>query len=242
MDSLAGQVAIVTGAGKGIGREIARTFAGEGARLVLVARTKSDLESARDEVDECGSEARSIAGDVRDEATAALAVNEALDAFGRLDILVNNAGIAIHHPITDVGIAEFDAVMDTNMRGTFLFAHATIPVFMRQKRGTVIVIGSGAGTRGIATESVYCASKFAQRGFALALDQELRQHSIKVSLILPGNVATAMTEKNFPDQQEDEQMRLLTAQDVARAALFIATQPIQSHVVELVLRPTGEMI
>lgn len=235
MTSLADKVAIITGASKGVGREIARLFGREGASLILVARSASLLEEV---TREAGS-ARAIVGDVRDEATSTRAVEAALDHFGHLDILVNNAGVAIHRPILELDTASYDTVMDTNMRATYLFSRAVVPLFLQQGHGTIINVGSGAATRGIATETAYCASKFAQRGFTLALDRELRSKNIKVSILLPGNIDTGFNGGNSAADQPDRE-GWLAAEDVSRAALFVATQEPQSHVLELVVRPMSD--
>lgn len=237
MPALEGQVAIITGAGRGIGRAIARSFATEGARLVLVGRSAAALERVRDEVKHSSDAVAVIAGDVREEDTAMRAVARAVDHLGGLHLLVNNAGIAIHKPITDLSVGEFDSVMDTNMRGTFLFSRAVVPIFLAQRRGTIVNIGSGAGTRGIATETAYCASKFAQRGFTLALDQELRPHNIRVSLILPGDVDTGFHRDTGVVTASGVRAESLRPEDVAEAVLFTVTQGPNARVAELVLRP-----
>ncbi|MGH2442859.1 MAG: SDR family oxidoreductase, partial [Chloroflexota bacterium] len=204
----------------------------------LVARDRKQLLDLRQELTPENPNVVVVAGDVRDDETCGRAVATALEAFGRIDILINNAGIAIHKLIVDLTAEDYDAVMDTNMRATFLFARAVIPLFARQQRGTLIIVGSGAAVRGIAGESTYCASKFAQRGFALALDHELRSQNIKVCMVHPGNVDTRFSAYRETPAPEG----ILKPEDVAQAVLFVALQPEQSRVLELSLRPMEDSI
>ena len=187
---LAGKTALITGASSGIGRASALALAQAGAQLVVTARRQDRLDELLRAVQQAGSRAVSIVGDATLEETAQRCVAAALQSFGRLDILVNNVGIGNYKPLLETSAAEYDEMMAANVRSTFLFTRHAVPVMVNQASGTILMISSMAGKYGFAGEAVYCASKFAQVGFAQALDKELRPHGIKVGVICPGGVKT----------------------------------------------------
>ncbi len=162
---LAGQVALITGASSGIGRAIARTFLNEGADLVVVARRSEQLQALAGEAQKSGRHCVVVIGDTREEETASRAVQAALEQLGHLDILVNNVGIGRYADLVQTSVDDFDAMMDTNMRSTFLFTRHVVPVLLERGMGAIITIASMAGVMGFAGEAVYCATKFAQVGF-----------------------------------------------------------------------------
>lgn len=187
---LTGKVALITGATAGIGKACARALAKDGARLVLTGRRQDRLEELKQEAEKFGTQAISVAGDAREESTATKTVEAAIQTFGQIDILVNNAGAGNYKNLVETSAEEYDELMDTNVRSTFLFTRHTVPVMLQRKQGTILTISSMAGVYGFAGEAVYCATKFAQVGFAQALDKELRIHGIKVGVICPGGVKT----------------------------------------------------
>ena len=146
---LQGKVAIITGASSGIGKACALAFAKEGAKLVLVARRLERLEAIQRDIKSIGSEALIIQGDVREENTAINAVNKAIAAFSRIDILINNVGIGLYKKLVDTSAAEYDEMMSTNVRSSFLFTRQVVPTMQRQKSGTILLISSMAGLYGI---------------------------------------------------------------------------------------------
>jgi NADP-dependent 3-hydroxy acid dehydrogenase YdfG len=166
---LTGKVALITGATAGIGKACARALAKNGALLVLTGRRQDRLEELKQEAEKSGTQAISVAGDAREESTAAKTVEAAIQAFGQIDILVNNAGAGNYKNLIETSAQEYDELMDTNVRSTFLFTRHTVPVMIQRKQGTVLTISSMAGVYGFAGEAVYCATKFAQVGFAQAL-------------------------------------------------------------------------
>lgn len=238
--ALSGQVAIITGASSGIGQAIARAFLREGADLVVVARRRDRLESLAGEAQAQGRRCVAVVGDAREEATAEQAVQAAQREFGRLDLLVNNAGIGIYKNLVDTSAADYDAMMTTNMRSTFLFTRHVVPVLLAQGNGAIITIASMAGVMGFAGEAVYCATKFAQVGFTQALDRELRPRGIKVGVVCPGGVKTEFAIGTGRTEEGVAQSGMLDAEDVARAALLMATQPTGSRITEIRMRPMVE--
>jgi 3-oxoacyl-[acyl-carrier protein] reductase len=237
---LAGQVALITGASAGIGQAIARAMCREGADLVLVARREERLRALAAEVERQGRRAVVVTGDVREEATARAAVRTATEQLGRLDILVNNAGIARYKLIQETNADDFDAMMATNMRSTFLFTRYAVPVLLERGAGSIINIASMAGVMGFPNEAVYCATKFAQIGFTQALDRELRPRGIKVGAICPGGVKTELALGTGRTEEDVAASEMLEAEDVAAAVLLMATQPARARIVEVRLRPMVE--
>ena len=169
---LAGSVCIITGASSGIGKASALALASEGADLVLTARRKHRLDELVETIQAAGSRAIAVVGDVREEETATRTIAAAKEQFGKVDILINNVGIGIYKSLIDTSATDYDAMIDSNVRSTFLFTRHTVPLMIEQKSGTILMISSMAGIYGFAGEAVYCATKFAQFGFAQALDKD----------------------------------------------------------------------
>jgi 3-oxoacyl-[acyl-carrier protein] reductase len=239
---LAGKVALITGASAGIGEACARALAAEGANLVLTARRQDRLEALKAELHPQGTEVVLVAGDARDEETARRCVQAALDSFGQLDILLNNAGSGNYKNLVDTSADEYDALMDTNMRSTFLFSRHAVPVMISQKAGTLLMLSSMAGVYGFAGEAVYCATKFAQVGFAQALDKELRPHGIKVGAICPGGVKTEFALGKGRTEEGVSQSGMLEPEDVAGAVLLACTQSTGSRIIEIRMRTMDESL
>jgi 3-oxoacyl-[acyl-carrier protein] reductase len=235
-------VALITGASAGIGQACARALAGEGARLVLTARRAERLEQLADEARQLGSDAVFVAGDAREEETARLCVERAVAEFGRLDILINNAGVGNYKNLVDTSAEEYDEMVDSNVRSTFLFTRHAVPVMIGQREGLVLMISSMAGVYGFPGEAVYCATKFAQVGFAQALDKELRPHGIKVGAICPGGVKTEFAIGKGRTDEGVEQSDMLEAEDVARAVVFACTQPPGSRIIQVQMRTMAEAL
>jgi 3-oxoacyl-[acyl-carrier protein] reductase len=218
----------------------ARALAAEGAHLVLTARREARLKSLIDEVKAMGGNAAFVVGDARKEDTARQTVAEAISKFGRLDILVNNVGVGNYKNLVDTSAEEYDEMMDTNVRSTFLFTRHAVPVMLTQGSGTVLMISSMAGIYGFGGEAVYCATKFAQVGFAQALDKELRPSGIKVGLICPGGVKTEFALGKGRTEEGVAQSAMLEAEDVASAVLLACTQSSGSRIIEIQMRTMAE--
>ena len=239
---LTGSVCLITGASAGIGRASALALASEGADLVLIARRKSRLDELVETIQASGGRAVAVVGDVREEETAIRAITVAKEQFGTINILVNNAGIGNYKPLIDTSAEDYDEMMDSNVRSTFLFTRHTVPVMIEQKSGTILFISSMAGIYGFAGESVYCATKFAQVGFAQALDKELRPHGIKVGLICPGGVKTEFALGKGRTEEDVAQSGWLEPEDVAGAVLLACTQSSHSRIIEIQMRPMVEAL
>ena len=239
---LQGKVAVITGASAGIGQACARALMREGANLVLTARRRDRLEELAAEAKQLGSKAVLVVGDACEEQTARRTAEEAMRAFGRIDILINNAGVGNYKNLVDTSAEEYAEMMDSNMRSTFLFSRYVVPVMIEQKSGIVLMISSMAGVYGFAGEAVYCATKFAQVGFAQGLDKELRPHGIKVGTINPGGVKTEFAIGKGRTEKSVAESEMLEAQDVAEAVLFACTQPPGSRIIQIQMRTMAEAL
>jgi NADP-dependent 3-hydroxy acid dehydrogenase YdfG len=236
------KVALITGASAGIGQACARALAGEGARLVLTARRQERLEALKKEAESFGTDAVTVTGDAREEQTAVRTVKAATDAFGRIDILINNTGVGNYKNLVDTSAEDYEQMMDTNVRSTFLFTRHTVPVMLKQKSGTILMISSMAGVYGFGGEAVYCMTKFAQIGFAQALDRELRQSGIKVGAICPGGVKTEFALGKGRTEQKVAESDMLDPQDVAGVVLLACTQSPKSRLIEVQMRTMAESL
>ncbi len=188
--TLRSRVALVTGAGRNLGREIALALAEAGADVALTGRSLSELEKAAQEVRDRGRKALALTMDVTDYVQVEAAVRKIVAEFGRIDILVNNAATRSHKPVLDLSPEEWRTVVDTNLTGAFLCCKAVGPVMIRQGGGRVINISSRAGSRGRAGVSAYCASKGGLDQLTLALAVEWAPHNILVNAVAPGIINT----------------------------------------------------
>jgi NADP-dependent 3-hydroxy acid dehydrogenase YdfG len=239
---LSGKTAIITGASAGIGRASAAALAGEGANLVLTARRKERLDDLAFQVEALGGKAAVVIGDAREEECAKQAVATALEAFNSLDILINNVGVGNYKNLVDTSAEEYDEMMDTNVRSTFLFTRHAVPVMIEQGAGTILVVSSMAGVYGFGGEAVYCATKFAQVGFAQALDKELRPFGIKVGAICPGGVKTEFALGKGRTEKGVAESGMLEPEDVAGVILLACTQSPQSRIIEVQMRTMKEAL
>ena len=242
MARLQGKVVLITGASAGIGQASARALAREGAKLVLTARRKGRLEQLAADAKKLGTEAVTVIGDAREEETAKEAVAAALKAFGRIDILIANAGMGNYKNLVDTSAAEYDEMMDSNVRSGFLFARHIVPAMIARKDGLILFVSSMAGVYGFAGEATYCATKFAQVGFAQGLDKELRPHGIKVGTICPGGVKTEFAIGKGRTEAGVAESEMLEAEDVAQAILFACTQPKGSRIIQIQMRTMAESL
>lgn len=237
---LAGKTALITGASAGIGWASALALAGEGANLVVTARRQERLTELETAVQQAGGKAVSLVGDAKEEETAKQAIDLAVKSFGTLDILINNVGVGNYKNLIDTSAEEYDEMMDSNVRSTFLFTRYAVPVMMKQGSGTILMISSMAGVYGFGGEAVYCATKFAQVGFAQALDKELRPHGIKVGAICPGGVKTEFALGKGRTEHSVAASGMLNPEDVAGVILMACTQSPHSRIIEVQMRTMDE--
>ena len=239
---LSGKTALITGASAGIGWASAMALTGEGANLVVTARRQERLTELEAAVQAAGGKVVSLVGDAKEEDIARRAVDLAVQTFGSLDILINNVGIGNYKNLAETSTEEYDEMMDTNMRSTFLFTRHAVPVMITQGYGTILMISSMAGVYGFGGEAVYCATKFAQVGFAQALDKELRPHGIKVGTICPGGVKTEFALGKGRTEESVAASEMLDPEDVAGVVLMACTQSPGSRIIEVQMRTMGEAL
>jgi NADP-dependent 3-hydroxy acid dehydrogenase YdfG len=232
--SLQGQVAIVTGASKGIGKFIALSCARERMKIALAARTKSELDKVAEEVTHAGGEALVVPTDVSRGQAVDQLISHTLESFGKIDVLVNNAGMGILAPVDELSIQDFDRMFAINMRGVFLCTRAVLPHMKNRKSGAIINISSLAGKNFFKGGSGYAATKWALNGFTKCLMLEAREYNIRVSVICPGSVAT-----EFSPHSGKDLTKILQPQDVADAVLTVLRLPPNALMSEVDLRPTN---
>ena len=196
---LKGRVALVTGGGRGIGRATCLALAREGADIIAIARSREEIEEVREMVENMGRRSLAIKTDIRKESEVSDMVSKSVEHFGRIDILVNNAGVAVRKPMVETSVEEFDNVMAVNVRGLFMCTRYVLPHMLREGRGKVINISSGAGKTGIGQLSVYSASKFAVIGLTESLAQEV-SGKVGVYAVCPGSVDTGMYRSLYHDK------------------------------------------
>lgn len=233
---LIGRVALVTGAGRGIGKAIALTLAAEGATVILVSRTAKELETARAEIESKGGTATSVRSDITSEQDVKALFEAVKSRFGRLDILVNNAGIGKFTSVREMKVDEFDAMWNLNVRGLFLCTQQAIRLMEPQKGGVIVNISSLAGKNAFVGGAGYAATKWGLMGFSKCLMLEERQFNIRVVTVCPGSVDTT-----FSDHQAgtDRTGRILSPQDVADTVVSAITMPARAMVSEIDIRPTN---
>jgi 3-oxoacyl-[acyl-carrier protein] reductase len=231
---LAGQIAVTTGAGRGIGAAIATTLAGLGAHAVLCGRTREPLDQTNATIQKQGGQSTVMECDVADLGSVESVAQQLERTFGRLDILVNNAGIGggsspLHQLPPDV----WDSVMNTNLRGVFYCIRSFAPLMIRGRAGHIINISSLAGKNALPNGAAYSASKWGLNGLTYSVAEELRVHNVRVSVVCPGSVHTDFTPHTGKSPE-----KMLQPDDVAHVVAMIVTQAPQSFASEVRLRPT----
>ena len=232
MTSIEKQVAVVTGAGRGIGRAIAIELGRLGAQVVVVARNRTELEETARVI---GANASVMPADVRKKEDLRRLFEQMATEKGPADILVNAAGLGIFGPVVEFKDEDFETLIETNLRGIFFTCRYVLPSMIERKRGHIINIASIAGKVGSATRAVYCASKFGVVGFTESLAEEVRQHGIRASVICPGSTDTGFSSKETAGKVRE---RMLRPEDVAHAVRMLVTQEPNSFISEIIMRPT----
>jgi len=231
--ALNGQVALITGSSRGIGLAIARRLGQMGARVSLCARKKTDLDRAAADLRAAGIEVLAVPTDVTRPDEVSRLVSETQRSLGPVDILVNNAGIGIFGPFYHQTDADWNSVLDTNLKSAFLTSRAVAPEMIRRKSGHIINISSLAGKSTFANGAIYCASKWGLLGLTGCMAEDLRAHGVRVSAICPGSVAT-----EFSPHAGKDPSKMLQPDDVAHAVATLVTQSPGSFISEVHIRPT----
>jgi 3-oxoacyl-[acyl-carrier protein] reductase len=231
---LEGQVALVTGGSRGIGKAIATKLAQLGAAVSICGRDPEMLRNAAEKIHALPAKVFSHAADVTRWSEIAELVRATESALGPITVLVNNAGIGNpgFGPVQDKSEADWDRVLDGNLKSVFLVSRAVAPLMIERRRGDIINISSLAGKNTFAGGALYCASKWGLQGLTGCMAEDLRQYGIRVSVICPGSVAT-----EFSGRGPKDPSKALTAEDVAHAVAMLALQGPQSFLSEVQLRP-----
>ncbi len=246
MAQLANQIAVVTGAGRGIGRAVALKYAAEGADVVVVSRTAENSEKVANEIRALGRKAWAHAVDVADGAAVAAAAEKILTECGRVDVLVNNAGVTRDGLLMRMSEADWDTVLDTNLKGAFLFTKAFTRAFAKQRSGRIINVASVIGLIGNAGQANYAASKAGLIGFTQSVARELAGRGVTCNALAPGFIETDMTAELNAEIRTELLKRIPLgvfgqAEDIAGAALFLAS-PAARYITGQVLTVDGGMV
>jgi NAD(P)-dependent dehydrogenase (short-subunit alcohol dehydrogenase family) len=242
MKRLHGKTALVTGGGSGIGLAIARSFLEEGARVTISGRDAAKLDRAAAEL-KGGDRLLCHAADVADEAQVRGLVQRVTDRFGVLDILVNNAGLNVkERTMRELTAANWRLLLEANLDGAFYCTREVLPAMRQRQDGLIIYISSIAGKRASPLGgAAYAASKFGMSALGLCLAAEEKDNGIRVSVIYPGEVDTPILAVRPQPVSPQQRLQILQPEDVAEAALFVATMPPRVSVPELVIKPTAHL-
>lgn len=232
-DILSGQVALVTGAGRGIGRAISLALGSAGAHVIVAARTRPEIEAVAQEIGQAGGTASAWPIDLSSEAEIAALFDRVREKFGRLEVLVNNAGIGLFGPIVDFTADDLDRLYAINVRGTFLCCQQALKLMIPQNRGYIINIASVVGFKGYPNQAGYTASKHGVMGLTKSLAVEAQPHGIRVSVVSPGGVDTELIGAGRPDLDRSV---LLQPDDIAQVVMFLLSLSDRAAIDEIYIR------
>jgi len=231
--NLRNATALVTGAGRGIGRAICLALADAGTHVFAAARTEDEIKAVADEIIESGGNATAIPADVADEDQVSALFSEIRGRQRRLDILINNAGIGIYGPVVDTSAADLDRILAVNVRGTFLCSREAMKLMIPQESGYIINIASVVGFKGYPNQAVYTAGKHAVMGLTKSLAVEAQRYGIRVSAILPGGVDTDLVRRSRPDLDASV---LMHPEDIAHAVMYLLSLSDRAAVDQIYIR------
>jgi 3-oxoacyl-[acyl-carrier protein] reductase len=236
VSSLSGQIAVITGASRGIGVAIAHKLASMGAHVILTARDGQRLARVAQDIAAAGGDAEYRPCDFSDPAQIEAFAKDVLERHGRCDILVNNAGVGwFEGPLHTMSPADWESVIDVNLRAPFLLLRAFAPAMIAAKRGHIINISSLAGRNPVPNAAAYAASKWGLNGMMISAAEELRQHQVRVSLVEPGSVRT---EFGVGLSSQKSPLGAIAPEDIANIVAMLASQADQSFISEVLVRPT----
>lgn len=231
-DMLTGKRALITGATGGMGQAIVESLLGAGIRVIAHGRSEDRLKELAEKYSDIIWEL----ADFNETAEIERLADRAIKHYGGLDILINNAGIVLHKDIIDLDISVYDAIMDVNLRAVFILSKIIGKKMIEQRDGYIINIGSGASTTPIKGLAAYCASKHGLLGFSESLALEMRQHGVKVSIVMPGSTATGFG-GNDPGKRLKARPGILLPEDIANMVMYLLTQPKRAWTSQVNLRP-----
>jgi len=238
MTELQDKVVVVTGGGKGIGRAVALAFARAACNVAICGREREALDATAREIEAAGRRALAVTADISSEKDVERAVQQILGAFGRIDILVNNAGQYLVKPFAELTVAEWDSVLGTNLRGTFLVCKAVVPAMIARGAGHIFNFASVGGRMPMKEATAYGASKYAVVGFSKTLARELKPHGIKLQIVYPYFVAS---HGEVDWTTEDPKLtKWLKPEDVAAVLVENARRPYRVLIEDLVFEPAFE--
>ncbi len=249
MNYLKGKNVIISGASRGIGEQVAIKLNREGSNLALVARSKVKLtqlkkallkENKLENKSKIKTYIKTYGADLTKEKEVKNLRERIFKDFKTIDGLINNVGVGKYGNLDAFSVEDYDWIMNTNLRSSFLMTKYFSPKMLERKQGHVVFIGSVAGLKGLPGEAIYCASKFAQRGFAESLDYEFRKHNVKVTYLAPGGVKTTFAFGKGRKPGDPILDKMLAPEDVAESVYFVLNQSPKSRVFLLAQRPMGE--
>jgi len=232
---LKNKVALITGASRGIGEAISLRFAKEGAKVILVSRSKKDLLKVKEKIDKYSVSSDILSMDVTSENIVKKNIKEIKKKYKRIDILVNCAGVFLNRKITKLSLNEWNEVININLTGTFILCKYIVPFMIKQKSGFIINFSSLGGKIGLKNKTAYCASKFGVVGFSKSLSKELKEHGIKVIVINPTLVDSKgeiKWENMYPEERS-----ILKSQDIAEIILRIINLPMRVYIDDIDIKP-----
>jgi NAD(P)-dependent dehydrogenase (short-subunit alcohol dehydrogenase family) len=234
---LAGKVAVITGGARGLGAEVCRVLARDGAHVICVDVRIEQAQALVTELRQYDTRARALAVDISQAEDAARAVAQVVEDYGRLDILVNNAAVDVTLPADELAVADWTRIIDTNLNGPYWLCRAAFPIMKRQHSGQIVNLASTASKRAWANASAYHASKWGLLGLSHALHVEGRAHGIKVTAIVSGGMRTQFLFERFPDLDPN---LLQEPRDVAETIHFVLTRPAHTVIPEMMVLPMTE--